>query len=75
MTYAAVSKVMGLATLCSLLAMAGTTHAQDAKVITAWDQQTNASSSKILRDASDRFEQKNPGYKVTPGTEGAAFQV
>jgi raffinose/stachyose/melibiose transport system substrate-binding protein len=66
MTYAAVSKAISLTALCSLLAMAAGTaaHAQDAKVITAWDQQTNATSSKILRDASDRFEQKTPGYKV-----------
>ncbi|HTH59366.1 MAG TPA: extracellular solute-binding protein [Paraburkholderia sp.] len=39
-------------------------QAEPVKTITAWDQQTNASSSKILRDAADRFEKANPGYKV-----------
>ncbi|CAB3747424.1 extracellular solute-binding protein [Paraburkholderia solisilvae] len=64
MANAAVSKALCVAALGSALAMAGAARAQDTKVITVWDQQTNATSSKILRDASDRFEQQNPGYKV-----------
>jgi raffinose/stachyose/melibiose transport system substrate-binding protein len=65
MAYAVVSKkAMGAAALLSSLTLGGVVHAQDAKVITTWDQQTNVSSSKILRDASDRFEKANPGYKV-----------
>jgi raffinose/stachyose/melibiose transport system substrate-binding protein len=67
MAYTAVTKTIGRAALLAALAAAGvltTAQAQDAKIITTWDQQTNATSSKILRDASDRFEQKNPGYKV-----------
>lgn len=58
MAYAVVAKTTRAAVLFAALAAAGVVHAQDAKVITTWDQQTNASSSKILRAASDRFEQK-----------------
>jgi raffinose/stachyose/melibiose transport system substrate-binding protein len=64
MAFKAVMKAVSAATLLSSMMMAaGVVHADD-KVITEWDQQTNASSSKILRDASDRFEKANPGYKV-----------
>jgi raffinose/stachyose/melibiose transport system substrate-binding protein len=56
--------VVGAVSLVSALFAAGAVHAQDAKVITEWDQQTNKSSSKILRDAADRFEKANPGFKV-----------
>ena len=64
MAFRAASKALKVAALVSSLAMAGVVHADDAKVLTTWDQQTNASSSKIIRDASDRFEQANPGFKV-----------
>ncbi|GAB2895644.1 extracellular solute-binding protein [Paraburkholderia jirisanensis] len=67
MAHAAISKALGVVALSSLVALGAIPHAayaQEAKVITAWDQQTNATSSKILRDASDRFEKQNNGYKV-----------
>jgi raffinose/stachyose/melibiose transport system substrate-binding protein len=64
MAYSAVTKAMGAAALLSSLMAAGVVHADDAKTITTWDQQTNTTSSKIIRDASDRFEKANPGYKV-----------
>jgi raffinose/stachyose/melibiose transport system substrate-binding protein len=69
MAYAVVSKARPLAgavaLLCSFLTgLPGSAHAQGDKVITEWDQQTNATSSKVLRDAADRFEKANPGYKV-----------
>lgn len=38
-------------------------HAED-KVITVWDLQTTAGAVKVIRDAADRFEAANPGYKV-----------
>jgi raffinose/stachyose/melibiose transport system substrate-binding protein len=64
MAYSAVTKAMGAAALLSSLMAAGVVHADDAKSLTTWDQQTNTTSSKIIRDASDRFEKANPGYKV-----------
>lgn len=38
--------------------------AGDAKVITSWDLQTTAGAVKVIRNAADRFEAANPGYKV-----------
>lgn len=69
MAYAVLSKARpvagAVALVCSMVAAASAgAYAQDAKVITTWDQQTNTSSSKIIRDASDRFEKADPGYKV-----------
>jgi raffinose/stachyose/melibiose transport system substrate-binding protein len=64
MAYAVVSKIVGVAAVLSLLTAAGVAQADDSKTLTVWDQQTNATSSKVLRDASDRFEKQNPGYKV-----------
>lgn len=59
------SIVSATALVCTLSAVAATAaYAQGGKTITEWDQQTNAGSSKVLRDAADRFEQANPGYKV-----------
>lgn len=34
------------------------------KVITEWDLQTTAKAVAVIRDAADRFEKANPGYKV-----------
>ncbi|CAG4904316.1 hypothetical protein R54767_03063 [Paraburkholderia gardini] len=69
MAYPAFSKARSMvgatALVCSLAAVASTAaFAQSGKTITEWDQQTNATSSKVLRDAADRFEKQNPGYKV-----------
>lgn len=69
MAYAVLSKarpvVGAVALVCSMLAAASASvYAQDAKVITEWDQQTNATSSKVLRDGADRFEKADPGFKV-----------
>jgi len=69
MAHAVLSKarpvVGAVALVCSMLAAASAgAYAQDAKVITEWDQQTNATSSKVLRDGADRFEKADPGYKV-----------
>ena len=36
----------------------------DNKVITEWDLQTTTGAVKVIRDAADRFEAANPGYKV-----------
>ncbi|TDN57971.1 extracellular solute-binding protein [Paraburkholderia sp. BL10I2N1] len=59
------SIVSATALVCSLSAVVSTgAFAQSSKAITEWDQQTNVTSSKVLRDAADRFEQQNPGYKV-----------
>lgn len=59
------SIVSATALVCSLSAVVSTAaFAQSGKTITEWDQQTNVTSSKVLRDAADRFEHQNPGYKV-----------
>ena len=69
MTYPAFFKarsIVGATALAfSLSAVVSTAvSAESTRTITVWDQQTNATSSKIIRDASDRFEKANPGYKV-----------
>ncbi|WP_233873201.1 extracellular solute-binding protein [Paraburkholderia adhaesiva] len=68
MAHAVLSKarpvVGAVALVCSMLAASTAAIAADAKVITEWDQQTNATSSKVLRDGADRFEKSVPGYKV-----------
>ncbi|MGF6470838.1 raffinose/stachyose/melibiose transport system substrate-binding protein [Paraburkholderia youngii] len=68
MAYPALFKARSIvgatALLFSLSAVVSNALAADSKTITVWDQQTNASSSKIIRDASDRFEKAVPGYKV-----------
>ncbi|WP_319533131.1 extracellular solute-binding protein [uncultured Cohaesibacter sp.] len=46
-----------------LLPVAGAL-ADDAKVITSWDLQTQERTVATIRDAADRFEAANPGYKV-----------
>src|SRR5215467_13726745 len=46
------------------LTYAAATAAQESKVITEWDIQTQPASSKILQDALERFEKANPGYKA-----------
>lgn len=68
MAYPGFSKARAIAgataLLFSLSAVVSSAVAADSKTITVWDQQTNASSSKIIRDASERFEKSQPGYKV-----------
>src|SRR5579871_3976156 len=68
MAYPALFKARSIIGATALLfsLSAGVTNAVSAEsnTITVWDQQTNASSSKIIRDASDRFEKADPGYKV-----------
>ncbi|WP_096176592.1 extracellular solute-binding protein [Cohaesibacter sp. ES.047] len=38
--------------------------ADDTKVITSWDLQTQERTVATIRDAADRFEAANPGFKV-----------
>ncbi|MGA7816797.1 extracellular solute-binding protein [Caballeronia sp.] len=52
------------ALFCSVSVVSTAAFAQTTKTITEWDQQTNATSTKVLRDAADRFEHQNPGFKV-----------
>ena len=64
MAYAVSKTVSAAAVLSSLVVAVGAAQADEAKTLSVWDQQTNVTSSKLLRDASDRFEHQNPGYKV-----------
>ncbi|TDV16432.1 extracellular solute-binding protein [Paraburkholderia caballeronis] len=64
MAYAVSKTVSAAAVLSSLVVAVGAAQADEAKTLSVWDQQTNVTSSKLLRDASDRFEHENPGYKV-----------
>jgi raffinose/stachyose/melibiose transport system substrate-binding protein len=41
-----------------------TASAQNSKILSEWDIQTQPSASKILKDAGARFEKANPGFKV-----------
>nr|WP_321458462.1 extracellular solute-binding protein [uncultured Cohaesibacter sp.] len=47
----------------SMLPMAAASAA-DTKVITSWDLQTQERTVATIRDAADRFEAENPGFKV-----------
>ena len=59
-----VSKLSALACGAAMVAIVPfTAHAAD-KVITEWDLQTTAKAVAVIRDAADRFEKANPGYKV-----------
>lgn len=59
-----VSKLTALACGAAMVsAIPFAAHAAD-KVITEWDLQTTATAVKVIRDAADRFEKANPGYKV-----------
>ena len=49
--------------VAGLLPVAGAS-ADDAKVITSWDLQTQERTVATIRDAADRFEAANPGFKV-----------
>ncbi len=68
MAYPAFSKARSMvgatALFCSVSVVSTAAFAQTTKTITEWDQQTNATSTKVLRDAADRFEHQNPGFKV-----------
>jgi raffinose/stachyose/melibiose transport system substrate-binding protein len=68
MAYPAFSKARSMvgatALLCSVSVVSTGAFAQTTKTITEWDQQTNVTSTKVLRDAADRFEHQNPGFKV-----------
>lgn len=46
------------------LTCAAAAVAQEARVVTEWDVQTQPGPSKILQDAATRFEKGNPGVKV-----------
>lgn len=46
------------------IAFAPLASAQETKVITEWDIQTQPAGAKVLQDALTRFEKANPGYKV-----------
>jgi raffinose/stachyose/melibiose transport system substrate-binding protein len=55
--------------VCPLSAIALSTlalvaSAQDSKVVSEWDIQTQPAASKVLQDAASRFEKANPGFKV-----------
>ncbi len=59
-----VSKLSALACgVAMVAAVPFAVHAAD-KTITEWDLQTTAGAVKVIRDAADRFEKANPGYKV-----------
>lgn len=51
---------LAVSAACAAIAAYG----QPSKIITEWDHQTNGNGPKIVRDAADRFEKQNPGYKV-----------
>ncbi|WP_320143354.1 extracellular solute-binding protein [uncultured Cohaesibacter sp.] len=57
-----------IASLLCGVAMAGllpmSASADDTKVITSWDLQTQERTVSTIRDAADRFEAANPGFKV-----------
>jgi len=58
---------MKLTLLTAALVAASFTYAaaaQEPKVITEWDIQTQPAGSKILQEALERFEKANPGYKA-----------
>ena len=50
------------AALAGLLPMSAS--ADDTKVITSWDLQTQERTVATIRDAADRFEASHPGFKV-----------
>ncbi|MEX3959659.1 extracellular solute-binding protein [Trinickia sp. EG282A] len=53
------------ALLCAVMATwAAAASAQSPKTIVEWDHQTDGNGPKVVRDAADRFEKQNPGYKV-----------
>lgn len=60
------ASVQGVAALlCAVTtAWAAAGNAQSSKTITTWDHQTDGNGPKVVREASDRFEKQNPGYKV-----------
>ncbi|MGN6317252.1 extracellular solute-binding protein [Trinickia sp.] len=45
-------------------AWAASGYAQSPKTIVEWDHQTDGNGPRIVREAADRFEKQNPGYKV-----------
>ena len=58
---------MKLTLLTAALVAASFTYAaaaQEPKVITEWDIQTQPAGSKILQEALERFEKGNPGFKA-----------
>lgn len=51
--------------VCSVLMAGGmVASAQADTIISEWDHQTDSKAPLIVRDAANRFEQQNPGYKV-----------
>lgn len=58
---------MNPAPLCSAalaFGLATAALAQEPKVITEWDIQTQPGGSKLIQEAQARFEKANPGFKV-----------
>ena len=47
----------------------------DNKVITEWDLQTTTGAVKVIRDAADRFEAANPGYKAEDLPVGGTLKI
>jgi raffinose/stachyose/melibiose transport system substrate-binding protein len=58
--------VQGVAALmCAVAAIwTATVSAQSPKTITQWDHLTDGNAPAVVREAADRFEKQNPGYKV-----------
>lgn len=46
------------------LAYSGVATAEEARLVTEWDVQTQPVPSKILQDAATRFERAHPGFKA-----------